>query len=337
MKRIELSGPQARRIREAVGQLTSNIDNVLRPGVSGALGMHAGLPQQLTDFSAQLSKLQEALQLGSAIDSAVSIPMGLAPVLATAAAYYRRRFVTDLERQRARAVAGELLRNIDSAKAPLDELLTAEWYLATKPLRLPRLRQYVAESRFETERQTLAPPPRHFDDKFGILWSASHLLPDLEQVRNDCGERFTPVAIGFVDVDGLKALNSELGETWVDALILPPLMRSIERAVYGHGYAYRYGGDEFVLVTPSTNDQLALAILRRLREDLASTAVEILPKPPTVSIGLCVLDPDSPLTDREALHWAALAKREAKTRRNAIAVVEANREISNPKIKVLEP
>jgi diguanylate cyclase (GGDEF)-like protein len=332
---IQLSDPQSLRVREALSQVKNYVDNTLKPQLTGAVGQYAGLPQQFTSFSSELSNLQGALQPGSGVGAVASISEGLAPVVATVVAYYRRRFVSELEDQRARAVADELLRNIDSAKASIDDLLNADWYRSTKPLRLPRLRDFVAPSRYDVERE---PParPRNLEDKFGILWSASHLLPDLAQMRQACEERSAPVAISFVDVDGLKALNSELGETWVDALVLPPIMRSVEAAIFGHGYAYRYGGDEFVLLSPSADREVALAILRRLRGDLTRTRFENIAKSPTVSVGLCVVHPDSPLTDREALHWAAMAKKHAKTAHNAIAVAEALRGIGDP-VAVIEP
>jgi diguanylate cyclase (GGDEF)-like protein len=332
---IQLSSAQGQRVREAVAQVKNYVDNTLKPQVTGAVGQYAGLPKQFTSFSAEISNLEQALHPGSGVSSAASIPESLAPILATVVAYHRRRFVSDLEDQRARAVAGDLLQNLDSTKDSIDDLLKSEWYRATTPLRLPRLRDFVAPSRYDVERE---PParPRSLEDKFGILWSASHLLPDLDQMRRACEERSAPVAIAFVDVDGLKALNSKLTETMVDALILPPLMRSVELAVYGHGYAYRFGGDEFVLLSPSANQEVALAILRRLRNNLAGTTFEIVSEAPTVSIGLCVVHPDAPLIDREALHWAALAKREAKAVHNAIAVVSATREIGDPKIRLVE-
>ena len=299
----------------------------LRNQLASVLGQHAGQPQQLAEFLAELAKLQDVLQ------SPASIPDSLAPILAAVAADGRRRFVSDLEDRGARALTGELRRKLDSAKAPYDDLLKSEWYLSTTPMRLPRLSDFRAASRYDVK----APIPvqRHLDDKFAVLWSASDLPNDLKLMREECSERFAPVAIAFIDVDGLKALNSKLGETWVDVLILPPLMRTVERAVYGHGQAYRYGGDEFVVLTPSANREVALAILQRLRAELAITAFESVTEPPTVSIGLCVIHPESPLTDREALHWAALAKRQAKTVRNAIAFVAANREIDDPQITVL--
>ncbi len=321
---IELSEPQGLRIRQGMGDLKNYVQETLRGQLSSALGPHAGMPKRLTDFTAELAKLETAMQPGSAVSSTASIPEPLAPILAAVAAYYRRRFVADLEDRRVRALVGELLDNLDAAKAVMDDLLMAPWYHATAPLRLPRLSDFVATSRldrpvFET------PAARAVDDKFGILLSASELWGDLRKSREECEERSAPVAIAFLDVDGLKALNTQLGEPWVDSLIFPPLLRCIERTIFGKGYAYRYGGDEFALLLPSADQDVAVAVLRQLQQNIAGTSFERM-SPPTISIGLCVLNPDSPLTDREALVWAARAKADAKTQRtkghrNAIVVV----------------
>ena len=74
---------------------------------------------------------------------AVYVPaqlLGLSGVLATVAAYHRRRFVTDLEDRRARALAGELIDNLDAATKVVDDLLKSEWYRSTTPLRCARWR-----------------------------------------------------------------------------------------------------------------------------------------------------------------------------------------------------
>jgi diguanylate cyclase (GGDEF)-like protein len=305
----------------------------LRNPITSAVGQHAGVPQLLTEFTGELNKLDQALQPGSAVSSAASLPNDVAPVLATVAAYKRRRFVTELEDQRARAVTGELLKNLDAQKAALDALLKAEWYRTTTSLRLPRLTDFVAQAPVDTIEPSRPPKPR--DDKFRILWSASALLGDLKAMWEECETRSTPLSIAFVDIDRLKDFNTSVGELWVDTFIFPPVMRSIERAVFGHGHAYRYGGDEFAVLIPSANEEVALPILQRVRKELAGTTFENGEKLPTISIGLCVVQPDSPLTDREALQWAILAKREAKRVRNVIAVVTAGREIDMPACQVL--
>jgi diguanylate cyclase (GGDEF)-like protein len=332
---IELNGPQAERVRQAVADAKSHLENNLQGGIRSAAGQHAGRPQSLTAFADQLAQLEQAVGTNTTSSATASVPDTLAPILATVVARERRRFVTELDYHRGRAVDPDLLRNLDAKKGMLDELLKTPWYVATVPLRLPRLTDFVAAHRSSNPEP--APPPRAKDDKFGILLSASALLGDLSQMREHCEERSVPLVIAFVDVDGLKALNTKFGELWVDALVLPPLMRSVERAVFGHGYAYRHGGDEFVVLIPSADQEVALAILERLRQDLARATFENGEKLPTVSIGLCILQPDAPLTDREALHWAAMAKREAKKTRNAIAVTIAERDIGDPVVELVPP
>ncbi len=331
---IELDGLQGRRIREAVADLKTHVEFRLRNPITSAVGQHAGVPQLLTEFTEELNRLEQALQPGSAVSSAASLPNEVARVLATVAAYKRRRFVSELEDHRARAVTGELLKNLDAHKAALDALLKAKWYLSTTSLRLPQLSDFVAQHPPDTVEPPRRPKPR--DDKFRILWSASALLGDLKEMREECEGRSTPLAIAFVDIDGLKALNTRLGELWVDTLVLPPVMRSVERAVFGHGLAYRYGGDEFAVLIPSANEEVALPILQRVRKELAGMTFEDGQTLPTVSIGLCVVQPDSPVTDREVLHWAMMAKREAKGVHNAIAGVTADREIEMPACRVVK-
>jgi diguanylate cyclase (GGDEF)-like protein len=322
---IELSEPQGRHIRDGLADVKNYIENRLTPPLTAALGPLAGLPRQITEFSVELVKLDTALKPGAAVSAKASIPEALAPVLGAVAAYHRRRFVSDIEDRRARAIPLEILEKLDAAKAVVDELLKSDWYQSTKPLRLPRLSDFVAKDRFD--RPTVEPQrsQRQLDDKFRILWSASEFWGDLSKAREECEERSAPVALAFVDVDGLKKMNTDLGEPWVDALIFPPLMRCIERTVFGKGFAYRYGGDEFVLLVPSADQEVAVAILRQLRGNIATTRFERT-QSPTISIGLCLIGPDSPLTDREALVWAARAKADAKKyhaqgKQNVIVVV----------------
>jgi len=92
-------------MRAAVAELKGHVDFRLRNPLTSAVGQDAGLPQALTAFTSELDKLEQVLRPGSAIQASASFEDGLAPILATVAAYKRRRFVTQLEDYRARAVA----------------------------------------------------------------------------------------------------------------------------------------------------------------------------------------------------------------------------------------
>ena len=103
--------------------------------------------------------------------------------------------------------------------------------------------------------------PRQYDEKFHILQVPSFLLPDLGYFRARCEDRETPSAITFIDIDDFKSLNTRHHETKVDRNVLPRFMQAIEAHVFHHGYAYRQGGDEYLILVPSLSRPLAIAFL----------------------------------------------------------------------------
>jgi len=325
---------EAEQVRRAVADLHSHVQFMTQQ-VTAALGQHAGVPRSLGDLQIEAVRVQGMCFAGG---QTMNVPLttedNATPFLAAALARYRRTFVADLERSRNRTVSAELIENLDAIKKVLDGLLTSSWYVAAQPPKIPRIREFVTPDRPQPVPPPLAAVPQ-MDDKFGILLSASQLPVRVEVIRRECEERYVPLGIAFVDVDRLKTLNTEFGETWVDSLILPPLMRAVEGATYGHGAAYRYGGDEFVLVLPSATVAIAHAILVRLQADLRGLAIAGLKAPLTVSVGVCIVQPDAPLTDREVLHWAALAKRKAKEKRDCIAAIETAKGIEPSEFKFL--
>ena len=116
-----------------------------------------------------------------------------------------------------------------------------------------------------------------------------------------------PVSIAFLDIDKFKDFNSEVGETHVDRHVLPVFMRAVEAHIYGHGFAYRFGGDEYALLMPNADADLACLsssgtsrecglMEHGLRFARSRRKITI-----TVSVGLCVADRDCHLTDGELL------------------------------------
>jgi diguanylate cyclase (GGDEF)-like protein len=152
--------------------------------------------------------------------------------------------------------------------------------------------------------------PRVFDEKFHILEAPSLALPDLAYYRHRCQIRHASVGLAFADIDSFKAVNTRLSETVVDAKVLPPFMELIEGWAFARAHAYRFGGDEYVLLLPNADRELCVALLgdlvARVRAaDFGGTRLEI-------TVGVCVVDPDSYLTDREVLTRANEAKQSAK-------------------------
>ena len=136
----------------------------------------------------------------------------------------------------------------------------------------------------------------------------------------------TTCAPSVNDIDNFKALNTQYTEAKVDRNLLPRFTSAIEAHVYHHGFAYRQGGDEYLILLPSMSRAFALAFLDELRCKLAALRYPLIEGSTTVSIGVCIAGPDCPLTDRELWERANQAKEFAKKNgRNCIATFDGER------------
>ncbi|HYT89830.1 MAG TPA: GGDEF domain-containing protein, partial [Gemmataceae bacterium] len=85
-------------------------------------------------------------------------------------------------------------------------------------------------------------------------------------------------------------------------------------------------GDEYLILVPSLSRPLSIAFLDELRCKLAHLEYPDIKERTTVSIGLCIVEPDCPLTDRELRDCASQAKKFAKDHgRNCIATYKGPR------------
>jgi diguanylate cyclase (GGDEF)-like protein len=237
---------------------------------------------------------------------------------------YRRWRAADTERYTEKTFHLELAETLEQDVKALDAVVNEEWFQKIEPLRLPRLKDFLPVQYIEAAIGNLAPfPARQHDEKFHILQAPNLFLPDLAYFRAQCEDRDTLLAIAFLDIDDFKSLNTKHTETKVDRNLLPRFMQTIEAHVFHHGYAYRQGGDEYLILIPSLSKPLAIAFLDELRCKLATLKYPDIEGKTTVSIGLCIVEPDCPLTDRELRDRASQAKQFAKKNgKNRIATVE---------------
>jgi GGDEF domain-containing protein len=111
----------------------------------------------------------------------------------------------------------------------------------------------------------------------------------------------------------------------------------VEAHVFHHGYTYRQGGDEYLVLIPSLSRPLAVAFLDELRCKLADLTYVDIAANTTVSVGLCFVGPDCPLTDRELRDRASRAKQFAKDKgRNCIATYDGPR-FSAEELRIVRP
>jgi diguanylate cyclase (GGDEF)-like protein len=220
----------------------------------------------------------------------------------------------------------------------LDALVNQDWFQAIQPLRLPRLKDFVPVQFIEAAMGNLVSlPARQYDEKFHILQSPALFLPDLAYFRAKCEVRDAPLTVAFLDIDKFKDFNTEHPETKVDRNLLPRFMQTIEAHVYHHGYAYRQGGDEYLVLLQSLSREMSIAFLDELRLRLAQLSYPEIGDKTTVSIGLCVVDGACPLTDRELRDRASRAKQFAKDQgRDRIATYRGQR-FTDEELQVVRP
>jgi diguanylate cyclase (GGDEF)-like protein len=119
----------------------------------------------------------------------------------------------------------------------------------------------------------------------------------------------------MVDIDHLKAVNDAHGHAAGDRLLRAVALVLAEE-VQTSGRVARFGGDEFLVLLPSSDRAVALALAERMRERVGGLIVPPLDQALTISIGLaCYRDgePAEGLRDR-ADAALLVAKRASRNR-----------------------
>jgi diguanylate cyclase (GGDEF)-like protein len=162
------------------------------------------------------------------------------------------------------------------------------------------MRQRVANRTLALERSLGALKQQAAKDSLTGLLNRRMLDEHLPQLVEKSREAATAMTVMMVDVDDFKLLNDTLGHAVGDDFLksLGQLIRSTLRET---DYAFRYGGDEFVLVLPEADKAHAEPLAARLSMLVEGvTRAYRVPRPPRLSIGmleLWSLPPATPAAD----------------------------------------
>jgi diguanylate cyclase (GGDEF)-like protein len=133
------------------------------------------------------------------------------------------------------------------------------------------------------------------------LFNRAQIYVDLDQEVRRSRRSLRPFCLLMVDMDGLKAINDSLGHERGDASIRG-IASVIRRSIRTVDSAYRYAGDEFVVLLPETDFAGAFVVAEKIRqgaEELSGTLTRE-EAPTTVSVGL-VSHPEDGSTDEELM------------------------------------
>ncbi|MGH7687827.1 MAG: GGDEF domain-containing protein [Candidatus Dormibacteria bacterium] len=179
------------------------------------------------------------------------------------------------------ALSSAVARRVVATALGIDEQAVAGWEDASVDAALARLRGLVAYcDRLASEAMT--------DDLTGALRRGAGMAELSREVDRARRTGNGGVVVGFLDVDGLKAVNDGGGHGAGDEL-LRLVVRAVRDRIRSYDILFRYGGDEFVCVLLGVTREQAERTFSDISNRLVSESGGH-----TVSIGLAELsDGDS--------------------------------------------
>lgn len=109
------------------------------------------------------------------------------------------------------------------------------------------------------------------DEVTGIL-DRSSLNEDLKSAFAKAVRENEPLGLVFVDIDRFKKINDTHGHQKGDA-VLNGVAQRLRKIVEGKGAAYRYGGEEMVVLLPNHEITEAASVAERCRRTLGASPV----------------------------------------------------------------
>lgn len=140
-----------------------------------------------------------------------------------------------------------------------------------------------------------------------------------------------PLAVIFVDLDHFKRINDQWGHAAGDRVLRAIADRLVAHARRGDLVA-RFGGEEFVLLLPTTDRDEAIYVAERIRAAIADEPIALddgVSVRCTASLGVAVF-PDHARDAAGLLRQADTAMYQAKTMRNAVVCAARHQQATMP-------
>lgn len=161
----------------------------------------------------------------------------------------------------------------DLLKAQAQQLLQGQHQLA---LQLTQLQQQLANARAQNER--LSQELQHartlsLTDELTGLPNRRGFLQRVEEEIGRVQRHPSPLTLAIIDIDHFKQINDQYGHAIGDA-VLRAYAQHVQSAFRRHDHVARFGGEEFILLLPSTNIEGAVKALTKLHSRIAGHAVQ---------------------------------------------------------------
>ena len=124
------------------------------------------------------------------------------------------------------------------------------------------------------------------------LWNRAAVLERLERESEIVARARTTIGVIMLDADHFKTVNDTYGHHAGDA-VLKEIAHRIQSALRSYDVTGRYGGEEFLIVLPSSPPEAVATSAERIRAAIAGDPISVdgLQLTVTVSVGTSILDP----------------------------------------------
>jgi diguanylate cyclase (GGDEF)-like protein len=143
------------------------------------------------------------------------------------------------------------------------------------------------EDQLQTARDAIKVETTH--DPLTGLWNRSSILEILHHELHRARRQTSPLAVLMIDVDHLKQINQRHGHLAGDA-VLREAARRIRSSIRLYDSMGRYGGGQFVIVSPACDRPGALSQADRVRSRICQETIKTIEGdfPVTISLGIAV-------------------------------------------------
>lgn len=105
------------------------------------------------------------------------------------------------------------------------------------------------------------------------LYNRYHLEEHLDNILNELSKIHSEISVAFIDIDNFKTINDTYGHRTGD-MTLKNLGEQINNCIRKSDYAFRYGGDEFLIIYPNTKAKTALQITERIKQKFSMSSAK---------------------------------------------------------------
>lgn len=165
-----------------------------------------------------------------------------------------------------RAVTEEIGGYLNNLKCLLEEQQTKRTDVEDLKHQLSILKRKLNEKEMEINKLMIT-------DSLTKLYSRQHLATVLADEIARCQRYGHPLGVIMIDIDGLRGFNSDYGKMAGDRLLSYTGNLIIEN-IRKFDRAFRYGGEEFVVVLPETDLTMAYIVAERIRKKFESTCAK---------------------------------------------------------------